>query len=110
MTALEAEIGAFVVREEEEILPAGIGLEDGVEEERRLMYVGITRARESLTLSFAGQRRRFGEQVKCAPSRFLDELPEELLEWKGRDEEKDFKRTKERATAHLDALRDMFSD
>ena len=101
----------FMAGVEEELLPHRISLDEGgEEEERRLMYVGITRARESLTLSFAGQRRRFGEQVKCAPSRFLDELPEELLEWKGRDEEKDFERTKERATAHLDALRDMFSD
>ena len=79
-------------------------------EVRRLMYVCFTRARESLTVSFAGQRRRFGELVKCAPSRFLVELPEDLLVWKGRDEEKDFERTKERATAHLDALRDMFSE
>jgi ATP-dependent DNA helicase Rep len=101
----------FMAGVEEELLPHRNSLEEsGEQEERRLMYVGITRARESLTLSFAEQRRRFGEQVNCAPSRFLDELPEELLEWKGRDGDKDFERSKERATAHLDALREMFND
>ena len=39
------------------------------------MYAGITRARESLTLSYAGSRRRYGEHIQCEPSRFLDELP-----------------------------------
>jgi ATP-dependent DNA helicase Rep len=101
----------FMAGVEEDLLPHRNSLDEGgEEEERRLMYVGITRARESLTLSFAEQRRRFGEQVRCAPSRFLDELPEELLEWKGRDGEKDFERSKERASAHLDALREMFSE
>ena len=74
------------------------------------MYVGITRAQHSLTLSFVKHRRRFGEQVNCEPSRFLDELPPELLEWKGQDEAKDYKRTRERAAVHLDRLREMFAD
>ena len=101
----------FMVGVEEELLPHRNSLEEGAEEEeRRLMYVGITRAQESLSLSFVKNRRRFGEQVSCDPSRFLDELPPELLEWRGQDEEKDHERTKERATAHLDRLREMFSD
>lgn len=54
---------------------------DPVEEERRLAYVGITRARETLTLSFAEQRRRGGENVTTEPSRFLKELPEADLAW-----------------------------
>ncbi|MEE4216103.1 MAG: UvrD-helicase domain-containing protein [Xanthomonadales bacterium] len=101
----------FMAGVEEDILPHRNSLDDGgEEEERRLMYVGITRARASLTLSFARDRRRFGESVSCEPSRFLQELPEELLEWRGQDEEKDYKRTKERATVHLDRLRELFSD
>ncbi len=67
---------------EEEILPHKSSIEaDTLEEERRLAYVGITRAREELTLSYAKQRKRYGEVLSTKPSRFLDELPEEHLEW-----------------------------
>jgi ATP-dependent DNA helicase Rep len=55
--------------------------EENVEEERRLAYVGLTRAQQTLTLTYAGQRTRFGETSECLPSRFLDELPQEHLEW-----------------------------
>ncbi|MFD1158211.1 ATP-dependent helicase [Roseovarius aestuarii] len=48
----------------------------GVEEERRLAYVGITRAQEVCTISFAGNRRVFGQWQSQMPSRFIDELPE----------------------------------
>jgi ATP-dependent DNA helicase Rep len=52
----------------------------GIEEERRLAYVGITRAGKTLTLSYAKTRQRFGENQQCEPSRFLLELPEQDLE------------------------------
>ena len=52
----------------------------GIEEERRLAYVGITRAGKTLTLSYARTRQRFGENQQCEPSRFLLELPEQDLE------------------------------
>ena len=52
----------------------------GVEEERRLAYVGITRAEEVCTISFAGNRRVFGQWQSSLPSRFIDELPEEHVE------------------------------
>jgi DNA helicase-2/ATP-dependent DNA helicase PcrA len=52
----------------------------GVEEERRLAYVGITRAEESCTISFAGNRRVYGQWQSQMPSRFIDELPEEHVE------------------------------
>jgi ATP-dependent DNA helicase Rep len=101
----------FMVGVEEDLLPHRNSLNDGGEaEERRLMYVGITRARQSLTLSFARRRRRYGETVSCEPSRFLDELPPDLLEWHGRDEEKDHARSRERANTHLAHLRAMFSE
>jgi len=101
----------FMAGVEEELLPHRNSLDEGgEEEERRLMYVGITRAQRSLTLSYAQQRRRFGEQISCEPSRFLEELPPELLEWKGQDEEKDYQRTKERAAVHLERLKEMFAD
>ncbi|MBY6162209.1 UvrD-helicase domain-containing protein [Mameliella alba] len=52
----------------------------GLEEERRLAYVGITRAEEVCTISFAGNRRVFGQWQSQMPSRFVDELPEEHVE------------------------------
>jgi ATP-dependent DNA helicase Rep len=100
----------FMAGVEEELLPHRNSMEEnGEEEERRLMYVGITRARESLSLSYAEKRRRYGEMVSCQPSRFLEELPQDLLEWRGENVEKDHERTKERASVHLDKLREMFS-
>jgi ATP-dependent DNA helicase Rep len=99
----------FVAGVEEELLPHRNSIEEkGEQEERRLMYVGLTRARQSLTLSFAKQRRRYGEVVGCDPSRFLQELPQELVEWQGEDQEIDHEKARERVSSHLDRLRDMF--
>lgn len=52
-----------------------------VEEERRLFYVGVTRARRKLEITFCRQRRRYGEWESCKMSRFLEELPEENIVW-----------------------------
>ena len=52
----------------------------GLEEERRLAYVGITRARKKAYISFAGNRRMYGQWINAIPSRFVDELPEEFIE------------------------------
>ena len=99
----------FLAGVEEGLLPHRNSLEENAEaEERRLMYVGITRARESLALSFARHRRRYGEAVACEPSRFLDELPRELLDWRGADAEADQARTRERAGANLARLKELF--
>ena len=54
--------------------------EDELEEERRLCYVGMTRARQQLVLTGAARRRVFGEYQSCEPSRFLDEIPAELID------------------------------
>jgi DNA helicase-2/ATP-dependent DNA helicase PcrA len=54
--------------------------EDELEEERRLCYVGMTRARSRLVLTSAARRRVFGEYQATSPSRFLDEVPSELIE------------------------------
>lgn len=70
----------YMVGLEEELLPHRNSLEDdALEEERRLMYVGITRAQKTLTLTMAGSRKQFGEKRETTPSRFLEELPEEDL-------------------------------
>ena len=49
----------------------------GLEEERRLAYVGMTRARRSLTITYAAARTKYARQEKASPSRFLEELPQE---------------------------------
>jgi len=74
----------FVVGLEEGILPHRESITLGnVEEERRLMYVGVTRAQRSLHLSFAKKLKRAGEWMECQPSRFLAELSQEDLRWAG---------------------------
>jgi ATP-dependent DNA helicase Rep len=99
----------FLAGVEEDLLPHRNSLEQNAEaEERRLMYVGITRAGESLTLSFARHRRRYGEAVACEPSRFLEELPRELLDWRGADAEADQARTRERASSNLQRLKELY--
>ena len=77
----------FIMGMEEEILPHRSSIEaDTIEEERRLAYVGITRARQNLAMTFAAKRKQYGEIIECTPSRFLDELPPEDLEWEGQED------------------------
>ena len=68
---------------EEELLPHrnSMDSEDGEREERRLLYVGMTRAKETLLLSYAKARRRGAELQTTEPSRFLDELPADGVQW-----------------------------
>ncbi|WP_158893863.1 MULTISPECIES: DNA helicase Rep [unclassified Pseudomonas] len=77
----------FIMGMEEEILPHRSSIEaDTIEEERRLAYVGITRARQTLAFTYATRRKQYGELIDCTPSRFLDELPPEDLQWEGLEE------------------------
>lgn len=72
----------FMVGMEEDLLPHRNSIEDNnIEEERRLTYVGITRAQRTLSLTLAAKRKQFGEMSETTPSRFLDELPKEDVEW-----------------------------
>ena len=74
----------FIMGMEEELLPHKESIAtNNIEEERRLMYVGITRAQRTLVLSLAAKRKQFGEIISTSPSRFIDELPEEDLEREG---------------------------
>ncbi|MCX7110140.1 MAG: DNA helicase Rep [Proteobacteria bacterium] len=76
----------YLVGMEENLLPHQTSIqENSIEEERRLAYVGITRAKKQLTFSYCTHRKKYGEMTDCKPSRFLDELPLEELEWNDRN-------------------------
>jgi ATP-dependent DNA helicase Rep len=100
----------FLAGCEEELLPHRANLEGpGLEEERRLAYVGVTRARQRLFLSYARRRKRFGETLECCPSRFLEELPAEMLEWEGRVELSP-EETKARGQSAIAGLRSLLAE
>ncbi len=70
----------FIIGLEDHILPhEKSAMQTGIEEERRLFYVGITRAQKYLTLSMSRSRMRMGKEAPTNPSRFLFEIPKELL-------------------------------
>ena len=74
----------FITGVEEELLPHRMAAQEpgGEAEERRLFYVGITRARQRLHLSLAMTRAQFGEVNPAAPSRYLEEIPASLIDWR----------------------------
>lgn len=74
----------FLTGVEEGLIPHQMSVDEvgGISEERRLMYVGITRARERLYLTLASTRSTFGDINVAMPSRFLQEIPDELVEWR----------------------------
>jgi len=96
----------FLAGVEEEILPHRECLEGGrLEEERRLMYVGITRAQRSLTLTWCGRRKKAGDWIACQPSRFIDELDKSGLRMSGGEGDPDAAREAGRSRlANLKAM------
>jgi ATP-dependent DNA helicase Rep len=98
----------YIVGFEEELLPHRTSIEENsIEEERRLAYVGITRAQQMLTLTLCKQRKRQGDSTSIVPSRFLEELPLECLHWPekmGTTEDK-----QANAQSHLAGLRALLS-
>ena len=100
----------FLMGMEEELLPHRNAVDEGnLEEERRLAYVGITRAKRTLAITLARKRKQYGELVECSPSRFLDELPEADLEWQGRGDDDPTKNVAQ-GQATLAGLKGMFAD
>jgi ATP-dependent DNA helicase Rep len=104
----------FIVGMEEGLLPHRSSIEAGdanadsaIEEERRLAYVGITRAKKTLAFTYAKQRKRYGEVVQCEPSRFLNELPADDLQWEGKGSSVNPEQKQERGAAHVAHLRNL---
>ena len=75
----------FVVGMEENLFPSGMSVNsrEELEEERRLFYVAVTRAEQKLTITHAATRYKFGNLEYCEPSRFLEEIPQNLLTYVG---------------------------
>jgi ATP-dependent DNA helicase Rep len=99
----------FIIGMEENLLPHRASVEDGnIAEERRLAYVGITRAQQTLAMTMAAKRRQFGEIINCEPSRFIDELPQDDLTWQGGGTD-DEQANEERGQETLAGLRGLFA-
>jgi len=99
----------FLIGIEENLLPHQNSIEtDNIEEERRLAYVGITRAQHTCTFSYCTHRKRYGDISESEPSRFLAELPEEDLEWVAK-KPVDKAEQKVRGKANLAHLKSMLS-
>lgn len=99
----------YLIGSEEGILPHQTSIdEDNVEEERRLMYVGITRAQRELTFTMCKERRQFGELIKPTQSRFLDELPFDDVEWEVNKKPVSAEERMAKGQAHIANIRAMF--
>lgn len=99
----------FLVGMEEGCLPHKNSIEqeteEAIAEERRLCYVGITRAQNTLTLTLAEERKQYSDSLACIPSRFLDELPPADILWEGATHETTPEARQEQGQAHLAAIR-----
>lgn len=96
----------FMVGMEEGILPHQSSMDDNmVDEERRLAYVGITRAQHSLVFTMARERRQYGEVYRPEPSRFLWELPQDDVEWEDKKKPLTDEQRDEKAAAGIAMLR-----
>jgi len=101
----------FMVGMEEEILPHSNSVDEGaLEEERRLCYVGMTRARHSLTFTRARSRQKYGELMACEPSRFLEDLPADDVVVLGEPNLTDPGAQRVAGKQALQGLMDMLSD
>jgi ATP-dependent DNA helicase Rep len=101
----------YMIGMEEGLLPHQSSIEeDNIDEERRLAYVGITRAQTELTFLLCKERRQFGESVNPEPSRFLLELPQDDLQWDMHRKKPDFEEQQQKAQVGIASLRAMFKD
>jgi Superfamily I DNA and RNA helicases len=100
----------FLVGMEEGLLPHQSSIdEDNVDEERRLAYVGITRAQKELIFTLCKERRQYGELVRPEPSRFLLELPQDDLEWEQERKVVSAEERMQKGQSHLANLKAMMA-
>ncbi|PVM69913.1 ATP-dependent DNA helicase Rep, partial [Salmonella enterica subsp. enterica serovar Rubislaw] len=100
----------YMVGMEEGFLPHQSSIdEDNIEEERRLAYVGITRAQKELTFTLCKERRQYGELVRPEPSRFLLELPQDDLIWEQERKVVSAEERMQKGQSHLANLKAMMA-
>ncbi len=100
----------FLIGMEEGLLPHQTSVEEGnVEEERRLAYVGITRAQKELIFTYARERRQYGEVSRTEASRFLHELPQDDLNWELSQTKKSTEQKQATAKMGMASLRDILN-
>ena len=100
----------FMVGMEEGLLPHQSSIdEDNIEEERRLAYVGITRAQKELFFTLAKERRQFGEVIQPEPSRFLHELPADDVHWELKKPKVSAQARQQKGQIGIANLRDMMN-
>jgi ATP-dependent DNA helicase Rep len=100
----------YIIGFEEEIIPHKNNIEsENIEEERRLAYVGITRAKQKLTLSLCEQRKRFNEMNDCTPSRFIEEIPKDLINFEGKNDNLSQEQRQEMGNNKISALKQMLA-
>ncbi|MFV8987053.1 DNA helicase Rep [Serratia fonticola] len=100
----------FLVGMEEGLLPHQSSIdEDNVDEERRLAYVGITRAQKELIFTLCRERRQYGELVRPEPSRFLLELPQDDLAWESERKVVSPQERMEKGQSHLASVKAMLA-
>ncbi len=100
----------FLVGMEEGLLPHQSSIdEDNVDEERRLAYVGITRAQKELIFTLCRERRQYGELVRPEPSRFLLELPQDDLAWETERKVVSPQERMEKGQSHLASVKAMLA-
>jgi len=100
----------FLIGMEEGLLPHQTSVEEGnVEEERRLAYVGITRAQKELIFTYARERRQYGEVSRTEASRFLHELPQDDLNWELSQTKKSAEQKQATAKMGMASLRDILN-
>ena len=101
----------FIVGVDDYTLPHEASIEEGrIDEERRLLYVGITRAKEQLWLSHSREAQRWGERLRLKPSRFIDELPAAELQRDGADPVADAAHKAERRSAGFANIRALLGE
>ena len=101
----------FLIGMEEGLLPHQTSMDEGnVEEERRLAYVGITRAQRELIFTYARERRQFGEVSRTEASRFLHELPQDDLSWELTQTKQSAEKKQATAKMGVAGLRDLLKN
>ena len=101
----------FLIGMEEGLLPHQTSMDEGnVEEERRLAYVGITRAQRELIFTYAKERRQYGEVSRTEASRFLHELPQDDLSWELSETRKSQEHKEKTAKMGVASMREMLKN